>query len=154
MTVAAFSIGLLLVGGAAACSKDEARPGFGTARAVVDAHVAANRDYDLAGDCELRSPEAIDTMASADGREADGYCEWATSEVVANATPSQRARTTSIYSDPKITAGTATADRATFTLMSKDGSYREEIDVVRVDGRWYLESARGTDTEHGDGHDH
>lgn len=143
------TVGLVLVATSAACSKDEASSGFGTARAVVDAHVAANLAYDLAGDCELRSPEAIETMASADGREADGYCEWATSEIRARATPSEKAHTKGIYSEPTITVGTAGENRATFTLVSKDGSYREEIDVVQVDGRWYLESARGTETEHG-----
>ena len=99
------------------CGGDDASAGgFDSAREVVDAHVSRSKAYDLAGDCELHHPDVVAEWASADGREADGYCEWATASLQADATPDQRARTTGIYTDPKVSAGTEDGDRATFRL--------------------------------------
>jgi len=130
------------------CGDDGESGGFGSAREVVDAHVAASAAYDLAADCELRHPDVLAEFASLDGRDADGYCAWATAGLLADATAEERDRTAAIYTAPVIEAVSETDDRATFTLEAADGSYHEDIVAVRIDGRWFLESADGTDTEH------
>lgn len=136
---------------AAACSSDSddgRSGGFETPREVVDAHVARSAAYDLVADCELRHPDFIAEMAAIDGRDPEGYCEWALSSLLANATPEERAATEAKYTDPTITAGPADDDQAAFVLEAADGSYHEDIVVVQVDGRWFLRSADGTDDEH------
>ncbi|MBX3313402.1 MAG: hypothetical protein KF906_03700 [Actinobacteria bacterium] len=138
---------------AAACSGDGDDPiGFATPREVVDAHIAASRAYDLAADCALRHPDVVAEMATLDGRDAEGYCEWATASAVADTPEDRKARTREIYTDPTVTAGSATDERATFSVEAADGSYHEEVTVVQVDGRWFLENVEGADVE--DDHDH
>lgn len=138
----------VLVGIVTGCSgDDDSAGGFDSAREVVDAHVSRSKAYDLAGDCELHHPDVVAEWAAADGREAEGYCEWATASLQADATPDQRARTTGIYTNPKVSAGTEDGDRATYTLEAADGSYHEEIVVVEIDGEWFLDSAEGSDIE-------
>lgn len=133
----------LAVAVGAGCSKPHGYDGFPTARAVVDAHVEASRAYDLAADCALRHPDEIARMAALDNREADGYCQWATASVAANATPAERARTRAIYADPVIKGGDVKDDRAVFTVSARDGSYHETVTVVKIDGRWFLQSTEG-----------
>lgn len=146
-------VGLVAGLGLAGCGDDAGDAGgFDTARAVVDEHVARSSAYDLAADCGLRHPDVIAEMAALDGRDADGYCKWATASLIADATDEQRARTESIYTDPMITEVSSSDDEATFTLEAADGSYHEDIAVERVDGRWYLRSAEGTDAEHDHAH--
>lgn len=137
---------------AVGCGDDAEPDGLDSARAVVDAHVAASAAYDLVADCELRHPDVIAQMADIDGQEPDAYCEWAVGPVLASATAEERTATKDTYTDPEIIAGAADDDEATFVLEAADGSYHEDIVVVRVDGRWYLESATGTDDDHD--HDH
>jgi hypothetical protein len=110
--------------------------GASSARAVVDAHIAASRRYDLAAACELRTPTQREEMAAFDGEEAEGYCEVATRDITAAATPEAKARTRALYTDPDISelegAGTW------FSVESADGTYREEVEVVEIDGRWWI----------------
>lgn len=119
---------------------------------MVDAHIEASQAYDLAADCSLRHPDVIAEMASLDGQEADGYCEWATASAVADTPEDRKADTRAIYTDPTVTEGEATDERVTFTVEAADGSYHEDVVVTQIDGRWFLESVEGTDAE--DDHEH
>lgn len=140
---------LLAVG----CGDDDGDPaGFATPREVVDAHVAASRAYDLAADCALRHPDVVAEMAALDGREAEGYCEWATASAVADTPEDRKARTRAIYTGPTVTETASSDDRVTFTVDAADGTYHEDVVVVRVDDRWFLESVEGADV--GGDHDH
>ncbi len=132
----------------ASCGGDEDDPiGFATPREVVDAHIAASREHDLAADCALRHPDVVAEMAALDGQDADGYCEWATASAEADASDDVTARTREIYTDPTVEEGAADDDRVTFTVEAADGTYHEDVILVRVDDRWFLESVEGTDVE-------
>lgn len=148
--VARLALVVTLATGAAGCSgsDDGEAGGHGTAREVVDRHVALSASYDLVADCELRHPDFIAEMAAIDGQEPDDYCSWALEPLLADATPEERAATKAKYTNPTITAGVVDGDEAAFTLEASDGSYHEDIVAVEVDGRWFLQSADGTDDEH------
>ncbi len=134
----------------AACGDDPEPEGGASAREVVDAHIAASRRYDLAASCELLAPERREEMAAFDGEEADGYCTTATEDITASATPEAKARTRAIYTDPSVSeldgAGTW------FLIESSEADYREEVELVEIDGRWWIARIESDvdDHDHGD----
>ncbi|HEX2577707.1 MAG TPA: hypothetical protein VHK88_15245 [Aquihabitans sp.] len=146
---------LALAGGLlalAACGDDggggEGAGGAGSARGVVEAHVAASKRYDLAGACELLVPARRAEMAAFDGAEVDGYCTTATEEIVANATPEARDRTKGIYTGAEI-APVEREGGTWFRVEAADESYHEDIRVVEVDGRWWIAEVEGEVDDHG-----
>lgn len=123
-----------------ACSSDGARPGAAEPEEVLEDHIARARDFDLAADCELRSPERIEAMARADGREPDGYCEFATREPMRLADETVRDGARAIYTDMTVSEVGRSDDVVVYVLDSATGTYRERVEVVRVDDRWFLGS--------------
>jgi hypothetical protein len=148
-------VGLALVtaGAVTGCSSD-GHGGADSARAVVDEHLAAAKAFRLADDCNLYRPDRIEAMATADGRSADGYCEFATSGLADDATAKKAA--TALYADATVEETSSTADRATFLLKADGGHYEESITVEKVDGGWYLASIvdNGHSHDDEDGADH
>lgn len=129
----------LLAGLLAGCGSDggEDDAGRSSPEAVVDAHIAASKRYDLEAACELLTPERREEMAAFDGEEADGYCAVATADIVRRATPETRARTEAIYTGPEVTA--LERDPGTwFRVEAADGSYAENIELVEVEGGWWI----------------
>lgn len=137
----AAALALVAVLGAGGCggSGEKVPPGGGpSARAVVDLHVAASRRYDLAATCELFPPEKRAEMAAFDRTEVEGYCTRATQSVVDQADDATKVRARRIYTDPLVTE----LDRpggTWFRVQAADGSYREEVETVEIDGRWWIE---------------
>lgn len=127
-----------VVAGLSACGGDGASAGQGSPRAVVDAHVAAMRAYDLEAQCELLAPARREAMAAIDGSEVDEYCALATADVVRSADRAQRQQTRRIYEDVRITT-VERVDGTWFHLESADGTYHEEILPVEVDGGWWID---------------
>lgn len=125
---------------AVACSSDEPPTGLGSARAVIDAHIARAGSFDLRGDCELRAPERIESMARLDGADPDSYCEEATREPQRAADDTVRDQARRLYADASIEEQDSGDDLVVFEVLSADGTYREIVEVIRHDGRWYLES--------------
>jgi len=147
----AAAIALALLAGLAACgSKGEGTGGGAdTARGVVAAHVAASQRYDLAATCNLFTPAKRAEMAAFDGTDAEGYCERATRSAVEDAPAATKARSRKLYTDATI----AEADRAPgtwFRVTSADGSYHEDVQVVRAEGRWWLGQVESDLDEAGD----
>lgn len=141
---------------AAACSGSDdgerSEGGADSAEAVVRAHVEASRRYDLAGTCELLTPEKRAQMAAFDGTEADGYCERATRSIVEGADDETKARTRAIYTDAKISR-TDRTDGTWFHVEAEDGSYSEDVQVAEVEDRWWIvQVLSDIDDEHD--HDH
>ncbi|MEO6987508.1 MAG: hypothetical protein ABI239_02565 [Aquihabitans sp.] len=141
---------------AAGCSSDEdpsTTGGLDNPRAVVDAHIAAARSYDIAADCNLLTPDRRRELAELDGLEVDTYCATVTAPIEADADDETRARTRALYTGATVIE----LDRpggTWFSLESADGSYTEQIETVEVDGSWWV----GTIDSDGDileeGHDH
>lgn len=123
-----------------------------SARAVVDKHIALARDYELAADCNLLTPQQIKLMATADGRSAKGYCEGATAEVIDLATPQVRARAKALYSNATVKKISETASSAIYTVTSADGEYEETMTLTKVGDRWYVGSI--SDNGYSEDHDH
>lgn len=122
-----------------ACGSDsEGSTGAASPEALIEAHIEASRTYDLAAGCALFTPERREQMASFDGEDPEGYCERATQEVIDNADDAARARTAEIYTDPGVVLVSEDGDRHEFEITAADGSYREVVDVVEVDGRWWV----------------
>lgn len=136
-----------------ACSGDGAARqepvGGSSARAVVDAHIAASRRYDLAAACNLLSPSRRAEMAAFDGAGVDGYCEIATRDIEAAADTETKARTRSIYTDPVVSELAQPLGRW-FQIEAADGSYTETIEVTEIDGRWWVARIESDIDEAGD----
>ncbi|CAN5766370.1 hypothetical protein BH10ACT1_BH10ACT1_08880 [soil metagenome] len=153
-----YGVVLLAVGLAAlaACGGgsggDGPEGGAGSARAVVQAHIDASRRYDLAGTCELLTPTKREQMASFDGTEAEGYCERATRSIEDSADDETRARSRAIYTDAKVTRLDRT-DGTWFHVRSVGDDYTEDVEVTRVDGRWWIVQVE-SDVDEADDHDH
>ena len=132
---------------------DDAEPagGFDSARATVEAHAAAAGRFDLAGTCELLSPDRRAEMASFDGEDADGYCEQATAQVVASATDETKARARAIYTDASIEASDRTPG-TWYRIEAADGSFAEDVEVTEIDGRWWVAHVESDIDDHD--HDH
>lgn len=147
---------LLTVGLATACGggSDDDGPegGAASARAVVQAHIEASRRYDLAGTCELLTPDKRAQMASFDQTEATGYCDRATRSIVDGADEATKARTRAIYTDARVTR-LDRADGTWFHVESADQGYSEDVEVTEVDGRWWIVQVE-SDIDEADGHDH
>ncbi|QXC60340.1 hypothetical protein KSP35_18700 [Aquihabitans sp. G128] len=153
----ATAVALLVLGlGATACgggSDGDDPGGAASARGVVELHVAASKRYDLAGTCELFTPSKRAEMAAYDDTDAEGYCERATSSVVADADAATKARSRRIYTGAQVTA----LDRPTgtwFRVEAADGSYGEDVEVVQVDGRWWVAQVESDADDAGDDHGH
>ncbi|MCU1499617.1 MAG: hypothetical protein JWM47_3570 [Acidimicrobiales bacterium] len=149
----------VLVAGLLGCSGDSDGPppgGGAAARDVIDLHIAASRHYDLAATCELFTPAKRAQMADFDRTEAEGYCTRATQSAVDDADAETKARTRRIYTDPVVTE----VDRpggTWFRIEAADGSYREEVETVEVDGRWWVQQVESDLDAHqhddeGEGH--
>lgn len=156
------TLALAALGASAAltgCGGDEADGGFASARAAVEAHADAAGRFDLAGTCELLSPDRREEMASFDGEDADGYCERATADVVASASAETKARARSIYADATIEP-TDRAPGTWFRIEAVDGTFAEDVEVTEVDGRWWVAHVESDVDDHdheedegADGHD-
>ena len=120
-----------------ACGDDRASSGHDTPEDVLAAHIEAGRTYDLAAGCRLRPPEQLEQFATADAVDVDGYCDFATEEVMAMADQATKARSEAIYTDPVVEPLTRSGGQW-FRITSTDGSYEEEVMVVERDGRWYV----------------
>lgn len=121
----------------AGCGGDDAEStGHDTPEDLIAAHVEAGRTYDLAAGCRLRPPEQLEVAAMADDVDLDGYCEFATADVVAMADDATRARTEAIYTDPVIEPVIGSDN--TFRITAADNSYEEEVTAVEHDGKWYV----------------
>lgn len=131
---------------AAACSDSDGSGASGPEEVVED-HIRLSRDFDLQGDCELRSPAAIEAMALADHREPDSYCEFAVAEAVRLADDETRARTRRLYTEMEVVERSRDEDRAVYELISADGAHAETVEVEKVDGRWYIASITDEETE-------
>lgn len=123
------------------CSKDSdggGQPGgASSARAVVDAHIAASKRYDLAAACGLLSPARREEMAAFDGAQTEGYCTAATEEITSSATAETKARTRAIYTGAQVVP----LDRPKGTwyrIEAADGSYSEDVEVIEIDGTWWI----------------
>lgn len=133
---------LVVLGGG--CSDDSGSADDGTyeggeePREVVDTHIAAMRRYDLASACELLSPLRREAMVAFDGGGLQGYCDRAVAEVVDLATDEVRERTRRIYTGPTVTE-LERPDGTWFRIEAADGSYREDLLLVVVDRRWWIE---------------
>lgn len=130
--------------------------GSESAEAVIEAHIVASSRYELAADCALFTPERREQMASFDGEDPEGYCERATQEVIENADDAARVRTAAIYTDPVVEMVANDGDQQQFEITAADGSYREIVEVVEVDGRWWVSDIESDvdadhDHDHGDG---
>ena len=117
---------------------------------MIEAHIEYSRDFDLQADCELRSPDDIERMAVADGREPDTYCEFAVGETVRRADDENRSRSREIYGDMEVTELSRDDDRAFYELTSSDGDYLELVEVEESDGNWFIASI--TDEDVGEDH--
>ena len=120
-----------------ACGDDGSATGHESAEDVLAAHIEAGRAYDLAAGCRLRPPEQIEQFATADAVDVDGYCDFATEEVVAMADEATKVRSEAIYTDPVIETLSRSGGQW-FRITSADGSYEEEVMVVERNGRWYV----------------
>lgn len=123
-----------------ACSSDDEaidRGGYDSARAVVDAHVEAARNYDIESDCELLTPDRRRELAGLDGLEVDTYCATVTAPIEADADQETKARTRALYSGATVIE-LERPGGPWFSLESADGSYTEQIKAVEVDGRWWI----------------
>ena len=142
---------IVVISLAGGCGSDDgdAPAGHGSAQEVIDAHLTAMRTYDLAAACELMAPQRREEMAAADGAEVDGYCERATREVMELASEEDKARTRELYTTAEVSE--VERDGGTwFSIEAPDGSYHEEVQLVEVDGRWWVEHIESTvEDEHG-----
>lgn len=142
-----------------ACSADDdtspADRGHDSARAAVQAHIDASREYDLEADCNLRTPERREEMAGFDGMEAEGYCAAVTASIESAADQATLDRSRSIYTDPAVTE-IAREGGSWFEVVSADGSYSERVEAVEVDGRWWIGTVESEvdDHDHEEGDDH
>lgn len=149
----AVAVVVLVAATGSGCSGSDDEPaGPRSGRAVVEAHVRAMERYDLEAACNLLTPDRRAEMADFDGTEVEGYCAGATAEVLARATDEVKADTALHYADAEIT----TLDRADgtwFAVDAADGSYHEEVEVVEIDGRWWVAQVDGQVLDE-DGHEH
>lgn len=79
-------------------------------------------------------------MARLDGADPDSYCEQATREPLRAADDTVRERARRLYADVSVEEQTSADDLVVYEIVSADGTYREVVEVIRRDGRWYLES--------------
>lgn len=124
----------------AACSSNDdpsTSGGFDDPRAVVDAHIDAARTYDIEADCNLLTPDRRRELAGYDGLEVDTYCATVTAPIEADADDETRARTRTLYTGATVNE-LERPGGTWFSLDSTDGSYSEQIEVVEVDGRWWI----------------
>jgi hypothetical protein len=132
-------------------AEDEGTPGGGDVpREVIDAHIAAMRSYDLAAACNLLSPLRREAMVAFDGGEVEGYCDRAVADVLELATDEVRDRNRRIYTDPTVTELERPGD-TWFRIEAADGSYREDVLLVEVDGRWWVQRLESDVPVEGDG---
>lgn len=143
----AIAMALTGVATASGCSSD-GHGGADSARQVVDDHVTYAKAFRLADDCNLYRPDRIETMAAADGRSVDGYCEYATAGLADDA--SAKASAEALYADATVKETSSEADRTTFVLTADGGHYQETITVEKVDGGWYLASIVDNGHSHDD----
>lgn len=130
--------------------EDGAPRGGDVPREVVDAHIAAMRSYDLAAACNLLSPLRREAMVAFDGGEVEGYCDRAVADVLELATDEVRDRNRRIYTGPTVTELERPGD-TWFRIEAADGSHREDVLLVEVDGRWWVQRLESDVPVEGDG---
>lgn len=140
-----------------ACGDEGSTTGHDSTDDVLAAYVEAGRTYDLAAGCRLRPPEQIEQFATADAVDPEGYCDFATAEVVEMADDATKARNEEIYTDPVIEPLSRSGGEW-FRITAANGSYEEEVLLVEHDGRWYVGDIEAhihdPDDDHGHEHDH